>query len=291
LEGKIKLSLIDVYKNIIGKPACLYKKRNFEDKVTHIKRIDIELVENCNLNCKGCNHFSPIAENEEISIENLGEQLAQLYKVMGDYFEEVSLLGGEPLLHSDICGCVKTAREAIHDKKLVMVTNGILLPKQNENFWEVMCENKVEIEITKYPIKLPYDEMEKTAKNKGVTLKYFGRSGYVQKTQYTLPLDTTGKQNKDESFKKCFMARQCYTLRNGDIYPCPIAACIERFNKTFGENIPLTELDGGNIFNESAEDILNKLSFPIPMCSYCKAKERTYGNKWGTSKRSIEEWS
>jgi organic radical activating enzyme len=287
----MKLSLINVYKNIIGKPACLYKKRNFEDKVTHIKRIEIEIVENCNLNCKGCSHFSPLADNTEISIANLKNQLTQLYDKLGKYFDGISLLGGEPLLHSDICGCIKVAREAMHDKHIGLTTNGILLSKQDDIFWETMRDCNVEIEITKYPIKLPYDEIMQKAKNKGVSLKYFGRSGYVQKTQYTLPLDLTGNQDAEVSYQNCFMARECYVLKNGVLYPCSVPACIERFNKAFGTEIPVTELDGGNIFNESAEDILNKLSSPIPMCSYCKVKGRTYGNKWGTSKRSIEEWS
>lgn len=285
------MAVKEIYKNIIGKPLCLYRRRNFNHKITHINRIDIELVANCNLNCKGCNHFSPLADKKEIDIAVLKDELSQLCIKLGDYFDEISLLGGEPLLHSDICGCIQAARKAIGEKRLVMVTNGILLPNQKDEFWKIVHNCNVVIEITKYPIKIPYDEIEKKAQNNGVALKYFGRSGYVQKTQYSLPLDLSGKQNPKESFQNCFMARQCYTLRNDVLYPCPIAACIERFNSAFASDIPLTPADGGNIYTETAEQILDKLSFPIPMCAYCKSKDRTYGNKWGRSERMIDEWS
>ena len=114
----------------------------------------------------------------------------------------------------------------------------------------------------------------------------------MKKKQYRLPLDMTGKQDGKENFRHCFMGGNCINLSHGKLYTCSYAACMDRFNQAFGKCIPVTENDCVDIYKtESTEEILRRLSSPIPMCSFCNVKGRTYGNEWGISKKELSEWA
>ena len=278
------------YQEVIGKPLVLWKNRNFEASYKEIPSLDIELAGECNLNCKSCSHFSPLAEPEKISIEEFERDLKQLARIIPDKIRKINLLGGEPLLHEQIEDFMKISRRYFPKEDIYIVTNGILLLKQKESFWQTAHENKIGIEVTKYPIRLDFKKMRKTAKKYDVIFKFYGRSGYIQKTQYFLPLDLEGKQDKEESYQDCFMARSCITLYHGKLFPCSYAAYVSRFNLYFNKKIPVTEDDYADIYSEKAEMIIKKISNPVPMCSYCNVNARTYGNKWEVSKRDVGEW-
>ena len=94
------MGIKEAINNFIGKPSNLWLKRDFSKPYTEIKSVDFELVGNCNLNCKGCNHFSPIAEKGELDCDAFRKDINQLYKVLGDCIHSINLLGGEPLMHS-----------------------------------------------------------------------------------------------------------------------------------------------------------------------------------------------
>ena len=107
-------------------------------------------------------------------------------------------------------------------------------------------------------------------------------------------MDPEGGANPEESFFSCFLASgDCVTLRNGRLYPCSTAGCINRFSKRFGEIIPETSEDSIDIFEaKNTREILNFLSKPIPMCRYCDVKNRTKNNPWSYGKDAgeITEW-
>ena len=70
-----------------------------------------------------------------------------------------------------------------------------------------------------------------------------------------------------------------------------IAVNMVHFNKFFDKNIPLVDKDGIDIYKaKSMKEILEFLSKPIPFCGHCKVNGRTFGHKWGISKKNISEW-
>ncbi len=282
--------MVSVVKKIIGMPLNLWKKRDFTKPLEEILSVDVELVGKCNLNCKGCNHFSPIAEEGEISCENFEQDLKQLSLVLGNRIKSINLLGGEPLLHSDIQEIMKVARDIFTNTRILILTNGILLRDIDDSFWKCAYQNSIDIEITKYPIQIDYKKIREAGRRYDVNVNFFGRSGYVTKTLFTLPIDVSGKQDPIESFEKCYMARTCITLNNGKLYPCSYAAYMYRFNNKYNEAIPITKADYADIYVKNEKEIMEIISNPIPLCAYCNTKKRTYGNKWCTSKCDKEEW-
>ena len=255
-------------------------------------KLEIDIVEHCNLNCKGCDHFSPIAKQKYLDINIFVKDIKRIAELTrcGEDIEEFTLLGGEPLLHPDILEFITQSRILLPFAPISIITNAIYLPKMDEQFWINCCKNNILIRITKYPIKLDYDLIENTAKKHNVKLSFFNNTS-ILKTSYKIPLDLKGKQDPRLNFLNCHHANNCIFLRYGKIYTCTIAPNIHHFNEYYKTNIPLTDRDGIDIYKaNNLNDILQFVSNPIPFCRFCNVKNRSYGHKWGISTKDINEW-
>lgn len=286
------MNIFGKIRNQFGKPSTLWRERDMTSTLEYLEVIDIEIAEHCNLNCNGCTHFSPVSQPRFYEIKKFEQDLLQLHNVFKDKIHALQLLGGEPLLNKDVAQYMIISRKIFPYIKIKLLTNGLLLPKMNAEFWKVCRENNIELEATKYPIKFDYKEVVKVTQRENVKFDFYGRSKYVQKTQYSLPLDFEGLQDKEKSFNNCHMARACFTLNNGKLFTCPYASSINRFNEYFKQNMEVCEDDYVDIYKETDVNLaLEKLSRPIPFCRYCNVEKRTYGNKWKISKKSIDEWT
>lgn len=71
---------------------------------------DIEVTEHCNLNCKSCGSFAPLADEEYIDIDELDRDLRRLSELSDGEVHHINILGGEPLLHPEIARIVEMVR-------------------------------------------------------------------------------------------------------------------------------------------------------------------------------------
>lgn len=249
----------------------------------------VDLAEHCNLNCQNCDHFAPLAREYFTDLKQYEADLKRIQELFGDNVAQIDLEGGEPLLNPQSVDFIKVTYAYFPKALINIFTNGILLPKMEEGFWDICRQCGVVLEVTKYPIALDYDRIEHLAKEKGVVLHYFG--GNVVKTSRHQPLDLNGGQDQWESFCSCFLANECIMLKKGRLYTCTVLPNIEHFNRYFAKDVEVSAKDSIDIYEaESAQEILEFLCHPMPACRYCKVLERTGGHIWGTSKRAIEEW-
>lgn len=263
-----------------GKKARPLKKLQFE----------VDIVEHCNLNCKCCSQFSCIADEEFINLYRMSEDFARLGDLFAGQAERIYLIGGEPLLHPDIQQCMKIARTYFPIGKISVFTNGLLLMKCDETFWECCRNNRISIIVTKYPIALDYVSMIRKADLEKVELQFFGNSEDY-KYMYNLGLDIDGKQDITNSFFNCVEANNCIKLRNGKLYTCTRPAAIYKFNKFFRMNLEVKKDDYIDIYDDiNATEILDKLTHPIPFCRYCNLSGTRKAMKWGRTERKMEEW-
>ena len=244
------------------------------------------------MNCKNCDHFSPLAEPNFPKIKDFERDIKRFAQISNKELDTLKLLGGEPLLNPQIIDFMRIARENLPNTNIQIVTNGILLNEQKENFWHACKKYNVIISVTKYPLNLDFDKIKNTAHKHDVEFEFYGGTDNVVKTSLHIPLDLSGKQNIGKNFITCFHANNCVMLKNGKIYPCTVAPNIEHFNKFFGYQIPLTDSDGIDIHKATTmAEVLEFIAKPIPFCKYCNVKCRTFGHEWGISKKEIEEWS
>lgn len=250
---------------------------------------EVNLADHCNLNCQCCNHFSPVAEEKYLDIETFTKDMRRLSEILEGRVGTIMLLGGEPLLYKDINKAMKISRQFFPNASIVIVSNGLLLPKMGQDFWRICRENRIGIHLTKYPIKFDYDECERIAEKNGVKLDYTLDS--VNKTTYRLPIREEGQLNACKNYVKCYHAAKCVVLREGRLYTCPISAYVHHLNKYFNKHLPEGECNSVDIYSiNSFEELDIFLKSPIPMCSYCDIYNYEYGIPWNTSRRELAEW-
>lgn len=256
-----------------------------------LEKIDIHITDHCNLNCKGCTHFSPLAEPFYHNPENFKVDIKRFADITGGLLKQMFLLGGEPLLHPHLTEFFPIAREAFPNTDIIVITNGILLADQPDNFWLACKESNIKIWVSLYRLKIDYSKIDARAKEFGVFCGYTGtRTNDENKKDWgNWKLDLDGKQYWADAFSHCCL-KNCVTLKKGKLYTCPTVAHIEHFNKYFGTNLEVCEYDYLDLFKiRNHEAVLKAMVKPIPFCRYCKTREYQPCT-WEPTKRDIHEW-
>lgn len=256
-----------------------------------LQKIDIHLTDHCNLNCKSCTHFSPLAEKFFLDIDEFERDLTRLAELSKGELGEMFLLGGEPLLHPELVDFLPIARNLFPNTKIVIITNGILLSQQDDRFWKACKRYNIQIWVSVYNLQIDTKTPEAKAREYSVFLGYTttGNNENNQRNWTKSKLDLTGSQYWIESFEHCSV-KNCVTLKHGKLYTCCTLAHIEHFNKYFNQNLEVTDFDYVDIYKvKSYKAILDALVKPVPFCRYCTNQyESCY---WENSKRDITEWT
>lgn len=248
--------------------------------------LEIHLADHCNLNCACCTHYSPLASETFLNIEELRKDLEEIKKHNAiSFFSEIRLLGGEPLLHGELPRIIDCVRSFFPKKKIVLVTNGILLNKINSDFIETCKKNKVIIGVTRYPVKLNIEETVKNYVEKGLDCRIYGdRTGQAAFYQSKLSKNSSSKWR---NFIECFDSR-CMQLSDGKIFSCPQCAYVKylnakshiKFNIESGDFLPLHKLSFFNLWKFKVS--------PKPFCRYCFFPKKKI--KWKISEMNPSEW-
>ena len=262
--------------------------QTIRDRLTRPLHIEFNLTDYCNLNCKGCSHYSPVAEKEFEAIEELENSMRKISSVKNSHLiEEVFLIGGETLLYPQIKEAMVMARKFFPWARIIIFTNGLLIPKLDDEFWNICKETETEMAITRYPVKFDYDKVESICREHGIPTEIFGDRG-EENSFFKLPLDPEKKQNKRLSHFRC-CAFGCVTVDHGRIFPCSQAACVGHLNRRFGTDFKWEKDDYIEVDNiKDAKEIIRLRLKPIPFCGYCKHQEYT---PYGPSSRSLSEWT
>jgi len=286
----LKKKIFDHSPNIIKKIFFQIKNRNNTIPRKKIV-IGVHLVEHCNLKCKGCDNFSPLAAEEYVDVEQYEKDFKRMAYLFGDNAERIDLYGGEPLLHPRITDLLIITRESFPASPIEILTNGVLLTQMPEHFWKICFEQKIKISLTKYPVNLDYQKIESIVEKWGVEFEYHGYSMVEEKVLWKERLDPTGSQNATEMFKCCGRANNCIVLDKGRLYTCTMIPFVRHFNNFFNENIKVSEQDSIDIYKaKNAAEIFDFLSKPVPCCRYCDIYHNEYGIKWEQSRLDKGEW-
>ncbi|WP_232473642.1 hypothetical protein [Brachyspira murdochii] len=200
-------------------------------------------------------------------------------------------MGGEPLLNKNCKDYFYIVRKYFKNSSIWLITNGILLPKQDESFWLSCIENNIEIHPTKYPININWENIEKLCNKYGIVLSFYNDAN-IQKESLKSVLNIEGRSDPFNNFINCFIANNCLFLSYGKLFSCGLVSNIRHFNKYFDKNLEVTEHDYIDIYKaKDYNEILQFLAKPMPFCRYCDITKWHSIGKWETSKRNIEEYT
>lgn len=246
---------------------------------------EIQLCDRCNLDCAYCSHLSPISQPVRIGLDTLAEECHRLAKIG---FDEVNLMGGEPLLHPQVIEAIQLTRSILPDIKLIVSTNGLLLPRMSKEFWQCCRDNRVVLRITPYP------------KAKNGTWNYFKYIYLIKKNRVRMEstgwrfgfrhqlLSEKAEFDATSNYLRCQL--HCTQVRNATLWPCAYVAYAFNLNNKFGTNfkhaagdsMPLTE-------TTTATDVRLWLLRTKPFCSHCGIKNAKHVN-WKRSEYARSEW-
>lgn len=229
----------------------------------YMDTILISVCEHCNLNCKGCSHFSSLVEDEHyLDYEQYCRDLSRI-KVMINHTNRINFLGGEPLLHKKLPDFIKYARDIYPYAEINLVTNGILLRHIPKELKSIILETNTKILLSLYP---PFEVYRKSTEN----------FLQLEKLPYRL-LPMTGfapmLQESYEVFPEKTNEIICSNnvmLQDGYLARCPMYMTVKYYNERFNENYPYK--DGLlNIYTEglNANAIHEFLYKPHELCHYC----------------------
>jgi MoaA/NifB/PqqE/SkfB family radical SAM enzyme len=294
-----------IFKNVIKKKLphklILFRRsliplwRVFTKKNMRLKQqipiLHLHLTDHCNLNCRGCDNFSPLSPKVFAQIEIFEQDCARMAALSQGRIKEIQLLGGEPLLHPQIIDFMRIARQHFPKTPIKTVTNGILLSKQTEDFWQACRSYHIEIVVTKYPIHLDHETIARQVRQQNVVFSFYGNTDKIPKSMQCSPLDLSGTQNPHDSFLRCSSANRCISLDNGKIYTCSLIPYVKYFNTYFKQQLNVSSQDYMNIYQaENIDEILAFLAKPMPFCRYCNRKGTIWDIGYGISKQDISEW-
>ena len=278
-----------LYKHIVMLGIKIKVKK--QHKRLKLLKIGVHATSHCNLNCKGCTAFSPLAEPSFLDVRLFTNDLIRLAELTNNRISALYISGGEPLLHPEIEDILNISRKYFIDADISMMTNGLKLLDMPDSFWNICKTKSIRILISRYPINININKINEKAKHFNLKISYVGGDNAPIKQMWKYPLDLNGKQPLKNSFDICTQVNLCMILNEGIIYPCNTIACIKHFSNYFNEKIELKQDDTLNIYNiNSVEEILDFLCKPKPMCRFCNRKGLILGIKYQQSNREVSEW-
>lgn len=245
--------------------------------------LETNVVDYCNLNCKGCSHFSNIfPKGSKVAFETFKRDIKRLSQEIN--IIQFNLLGGEALLSAELEDYIQCLMEYMPATRIQLVTNGILIPRQSPDRLRFFEQNNVYISITEYPPTAKMrEEIIKTMNQYGI---HFEMRQLV--STFGKNIDLLGENDPWEAQRTCRESR-CHFLREGKIYKCPFSALGNYFFKYY--HIPLYFDEGIDIYggeNDWKEIIDNLDKKPVEQCRFCGAEERF---SWAVSlKPDKNEW-
>ena len=254
----------------------------------NLLKIEMHLADHCNLNCNSCSHFSPLADENYLNIDMFERDCQRIAELSSGNLEVIRFMGGEPLLHKNIIDILNIGRKYFPDTALDIVTNGIILPQQTEEFWNTCRINNIQIHISNYPLKINQDEINSLAEQHNVKVIFLNNKTGLHWNN--MRLDVNGGQNIEESFKLCSQSNFCINLYEGKLFTCPTIAYVKYLNKYFKENFIVTNDDYIDIYKvKNIDEILDFLCKPPPFCKYCNIKNQRKID-WNVSNKDRNEW-
>ncbi len=256
-----------------------------ENEKVLIHHLETHVADGCNLNCRGCLHFSNLYRKDEFpDIDQTLEDIRHISKKCEIF--QFRILGGEPLLNKGLPYFINEIRKILPNTDIAVISNGILIPKTDNELFTIMKENNVGFNLTLYPPTLKMkDVIYSTLKQYGVA---YG-SHETQTDEFEKYIRLT-PEKKGEAFKKC-ISRGIITLRNSRLYKCPTGTYIDRYFEYF-DTVNKTSLDiGTDIYDDNIDwkELIDKLtSKKGAHCEYCSELHEKY--KWSNGKPESGDW-
>lgn len=223
--------------------------------------VEVNAVWHCNLSCQSCSHGSPSMPEGYADLVRVEHDLRHLSQWMT--VEHVRILGGEPLLHPDIVGLLKAVARSGIGRGRRLLTNGITLAQQSEEFWAEVEE----VHVSVYPSTARHlarqrDTVVSAAQRSRTTLVFKNFDFF----RVSLSTARHAPELTQLIYGTCQIANRwrCLTWTPGRLHRCPQSALLNNRVQTTVDSLKIADI-------RSTEDIHEWLlqEQPLSSCSLC----------------------
>lgn len=247
--------------------------------------LEMHVVDHCNLRCKGCSHFSSISPARFAEPEAFARDLGRMAELFSAV-HTLRIMGGEPLMHPRLAEFVTTARAAFPRATVALVTNGLLLPKQDDAFWRLLAEQRIRLDISRYPVNVDVATIEARCARHGIELRVS-----PEVTEFcSAPVAAQPTRDAAAMLDRCRDSRDCPFLQDGRLYHCATIALAWILEERFGRELPVGSADFVDIHDvASGWEVLRHLASPAPWCARCEL-DRSVSYPWDRTTGDETEW-
>lgn len=195
-----------------------------------LPHVEVQPADWCNLNCRGCNHYSPLYAHVFPDREKRIRDIRVL-KTIFTYVGRIYLLGGEPFLNPEIDMYVSEIRAVYPKTTIVIMTNGLLIPKLKPEVLRLLHDCHIIVQVSDYNV--THKILDKI---KDKLLEYqidYNIEYNRRKVEFIQPLAI----RTDSPYRNC-NARGCYAVKDGKIARCPQLMYVPAVNKYLGLKLP-----------------------------------------------------
>lgn len=184
------------------------------------------------------------------------------------------IMGGEPLLHPDITGVVRAARDSGIAERVRLFTNGLLLHRMGPDFWASLDELTISA-YSSAPIKPAVLEL---ARRKADELDFV-----LNVKQVSTFSEVLRAEREDDpaavaaTYRDCWLRHRCIVVRGGRFFMCTRSAYAPEFHdrilrgarpedaaSALEDGVPLDAPD----LDARLEAYMNRAA-PLASCRYC----------------------
>lgn len=266
----VRLCKVNGIKNVLvlSNPFGNFQPYRLEDEKIFIPQLEVNLIDACNLNCKGCTHYANLFVHDKTTypIENFRRDVKKISEI-ADVLS-FHLLGGEPLLIKNLDEYIEVSRHFLPNARLELVTNGLLIPTSSQKILDAIKSNNVIVSISGYkPTMQNIDKIKSVLESNNI-LHFVSR----EVEDFSVFLSLHGNNNTNKSRNAC-ANDVCRFLRNGKIYKCPCDALSYKFAERFNlKNFPAPT--SADIYAQNFSSIFDSLDGAVEMCHWCSEQNR-----------------
>jgi organic radical activating enzyme len=251
--------------------------------------IEYNLVEHCNLRCTHCDQASWMLPAKFADLTSFARDIEVLSTVL--QAGELKFGGGETLLHPQLVDFLRVAKDVQIANRLVLLTNGVLLHKAPDEFWEFIDGMWISI----YPgvkYHFDWDWVQRMADEHQI---WVWRKETPKFAERLLVEEVRNEEFVRTVFQNCDLAHleSCHTIHEGRYYICSPSVWTEPRLALRGVTFKNRESDSVAIHDNASlyEDLDNLIrrQEPLEACRYCLGSwARSTANVQLTRKRAEE---
>jgi Radical SAM superfamily/4Fe-4S single cluster domain len=220
----------------------------------HTQGIEYSAAYHCNLRCSGCSHLSPYLRRKFPPLESFAADVTALAGAM--HARDFRLVGGEPLLNPEITRFVQVAKQSGIADTIMVTTNGLLLGRMDDAFWDAVDF----VSVTLYPGHSPSEQslkiIEGRAKESGTRLRLFPNPVF-RTTVVSRPHRKDWITDTIYHTCKNVHLYHCHMLHEGTLYKCAVPPFLPEYLGRMERSDYEPERDGFDI--HAAGDLYEEL--------------------------------